>query len=119
MPIIDADTHVMESERTWDYLEGDDQRFRTAAVVVTDRVTGKDRPYWLVDGRLRPRGGDPQLPVAVKEMDDIPARLRMMDQLEVEVQILYSSLFLLFVTRRPEIEVALCKSYNRWLAEIH
>lgn len=31
---------------------------------------------------------------------------------------LYPSLFLRPVTTRPEVEVALCKTYNRWLADI-
>jgi predicted TIM-barrel fold metal-dependent hydrolase len=39
-----------------------------------------------------------------------------MDELRVDVQILYPTLFLHAFTARPEIDVALCKSYNRWIA---
>ena len=28
LPAIDADAHVIETERTWDYLEPSEQRFR-------------------------------------------------------------------------------------------
>ena len=28
VPIIDADAHVIETERTWDYLEPSDRKFR-------------------------------------------------------------------------------------------
>ena len=28
MLTIDADAHVIECEKTWDYLEGDDKRYR-------------------------------------------------------------------------------------------
>ena len=41
-----------------------------------------------------------------------------MDELGIDIQVLYPSLFLRPLTSRPEVELALCKSYNRWLAEI-
>jgi predicted TIM-barrel fold metal-dependent hydrolase len=40
-----------------------------------------------------------------------------MDELDVEVQIIYPTLFLREVTMRADISVALNKSYNRWLAD--
>jgi predicted TIM-barrel fold metal-dependent hydrolase len=40
-----------------------------------------------------------------------------MDELRVDVQVLYPTLFLHAFTARPEIDVALCKSYNRWIAK--
>jgi hypothetical protein len=27
-PIVDADVHVIETERTWDYLDSSDRKFR-------------------------------------------------------------------------------------------
>jgi predicted TIM-barrel fold metal-dependent hydrolase len=39
-----------------------------------------------------------------------------MDELRVDVQVLYPTLFLHALTNRPEVELALCKSYNRWIA---
>jgi predicted TIM-barrel fold metal-dependent hydrolase len=41
-----------------------------------------------------------------------------MDELGVDVQVLYPSLFLRPITNDPRIELALCGSYNRWLGEI-
>ena len=29
LPVIDADAHVIETERTWDYLEPSEQRFQS------------------------------------------------------------------------------------------
>ncbi len=40
-----------------------------------------------------------------------------MDELGVDVQILLPGLFLTWMTDRPEVERALCGSYNRWMAE--
>ena len=49
MAVIDADTHVIETQDTWDFLEGNDKRFRPVAVTSDD---GKNTPFWLVDGHI-------------------------------------------------------------------
>jgi predicted TIM-barrel fold metal-dependent hydrolase len=53
-----------------------------------------------------------------REAADIDARLAHMDQLGVDRQVLYPSLFLRTLTPLPHVDTALCKSYNRWLADI-
>jgi predicted TIM-barrel fold metal-dependent hydrolase len=124
MPIIDADTHVDETEETWQYLSESEQRFRPVTVsqhsAAEGQVPGYDR-FWLVDGHLRvrrirddKRTGTTQ---GARELSDIPARLRQMDQLGVDTHVIYPTFFLSRVTDRPEVEVALCRSYNRWLAD--
>jgi len=40
-----------------------------------------------------------------------------MDELDIELQVLYPTTFLHAVTSRPDVELALCKTYNRWLAQ--
>lgn len=90
MPTIDADAHVIESERTWDYIEDDKCR----PFLVTP---GGSRPQnWLIDGRVFNRGVnvDRGLPEAIREMRDIEGRLKHMDELDIDVQVLYPSLFL-------------------------
>ena len=39
-----------------------------------------------------------------------------MDELGVDVQVLYPTLMLSAVSEKPEVELALCRSYNRWIA---
>ena len=39
-------------------------------------------------------------------MDDINARLKHMDELDIDVQVLYPTIFLRPFTRRPELELA-------------
>lgn len=124
MPIIDADTHCDENEETWEYLEGSDRRFTPVTVVHQTSVEGQqpkgyDR-YWLIDGRLKlrrvrddVRTGTVQ---ATRELRDVQARLRHMDELGTDIQVIYPTLFLAAVSPRPEVETALCKAYNRWLA---
>jgi predicted TIM-barrel fold metal-dependent hydrolase len=119
MLTIDADAHVIESEKTWDYLEGGDRRFRPVPISV-DMPTGKSRNFWIIDGRLI--GGRDNIgkeaPKESRELADIEARLKHMDEIGTDVQVLYPTLSLRPVTDRPEVELALCRSYNRWLADI-
>lgn len=125
MTVIDSDTHVDETEETWEYLGESERRFKPVTVMqqaslAEGQVPGYDR-YWLIDGALRVRRirddvrtGTTQ---ATRELLDVPARLRHMDELGVDTQVIYPTFFLSAVTDRPEVETALCKSYNRWLAE--
>ena len=116
MPTIDADAHVIETERTWDYMDEADNKFRPMIVASQDG----QKQFWLVDGRVTPRGPiNAALPESTREMQDIESRLRHMDELGIDIQVLYPTVFLAPLTNRPEIEVALCKSYNRWLADIY
>jgi predicted TIM-barrel fold metal-dependent hydrolase len=75
----------------------------------------------VIEGKLEGKHRSNVMPnttEALREMDDIQGRLRHMDELGVDVQVLYPSLFLRPVTERPEVELALCKTYNRWMADI-
>ena len=90
MPTIDADAHVIESERTWDYVEN--TKFRPQLAT----PNGGGAQYWMIDGKAFRRGVnvDRRLSEADREMRDIDARLRHMDELDIDVQVLYPSLFL-------------------------
>jgi predicted TIM-barrel fold metal-dependent hydrolase len=114
MAVIDADAHVIETDRTWDYLEGAERRLRPRTV--SDGGEG----YWLIDGRVfaRRRNVGADTSVATQELLDIEARLRHMDDLAIDVQVLFPTLFLIPLTRWPAVESALCRSYNRWLADV-
>ncbi len=116
MPTIDADTHVIETDHTWEYIEGPEAQFRPALVSPNN---GK-RQFWLIDGKIFSRGVNinKEIPATSLEMRDMQARLKHMDELNVDIQVLYPSLFLRPLTARPEVEIALCRSYNRWLADI-
>ncbi len=118
MPTIDADAHVIETERTWEFMDESESRFRPVTVAST---TDSGKQHWLIDGKVFNRGSNvgKDTSEASREMKDIEARLRHMDELGIDVQVLYPSMFLRPMTNRPEVERALCKSYNRWLSEIY
>src|SRR5262245_3485994 len=50
MAVIGADTHVIETDQTWNYLDPADQQFRS--VVISPRGEG-GREYWYIDGKIR------------------------------------------------------------------
>ena len=122
MPIIDADTHIDETEATWEYLRDFEQEFKPITQHPS-RVDPSKTParYWLVDGHRQMRfvrdDGNTRTTVATRELLDVPARLRDMDAMGTEVQVLYPTLFLMEATERPEVSTALRRSYNRWLAD--
>ncbi|MEK7216095.1 MAG: amidohydrolase family protein, partial [Chloroflexota bacterium] len=124
MPVIDADTHVDESEATWEYLDEGDRRHTPSTLIHQSEIPGQQtrgfNRYWLVGGQMRlrrvrddKRTGTVQ---ATRELTDVPARLRHMDEMGVDVHVMYPTLFLAAISGQPEVELALCKAYNRWVA---
>lgn len=124
MARIDVDAHVDETEATWSFLTESERRYMP---VCTDpgvpTVPGDRRPHrlWLIDGgtRLRRWRDDVRTGTvqATRELTDIPARLAHMDELNVDVQVLYPTLFLGGFTARAEVDTALTGAYNRWMAD--
>jgi len=129
MPVVDADAHVVETEHTWDYLDPDDEKYRP---VVVQSQGSDETKYWMVDGKIRGRARGPVAARGLasgvsrrmvtddskRYMEDIPGRLAHMDELGIDVQILYPTMYINRMCDRPETEIALSKSYNRWLADI-
>src|ERR687891_419610 len=121
MKIIDADAHVVESERTWDFLDEADRPFAPRVVVFKDRSgPGSSDEFWKIGGRVFSKGRNIGHDTSreSREMENVKARLAHMDELDIQVQVLYPSLFLRALTVLPDVDAALCKSYNRWLADI-
>ena len=116
MAVIDADVHVVETERTWEYMEEAESPCKPEVVVPK---AGGDREYWLIEGRAFAKNTNigKDTPDEAREVSNIATRLAHMDALAVDMHVLYPTIFLRPLTRRPEAEVALCRSYNRWLAE--
>jgi predicted TIM-barrel fold metal-dependent hydrolase len=51
-------------------------------------------------------------------MDDVSLRLKHMDELGVDVQVLHNTMYIEPVAQKPDSEAALARSWNRWLADI-
>jgi len=135
MTVIDADAHVLESLDTFgeQYLDPTYGSRRPQA------VRSGQRDHWLIDGHLFPRyvgrgchiigtptgsGGFRTHPgVKVEgaldsnQLRDPAARIREMEREEIDLQVIYPTLFLLPLTADPAYGAALCRSYNNWIAE--
>src|SRR5512146_1093524 len=126
MGTIDADAHVIETMATFDHIEPQFRHLKPRIVRQTEgehaksNEGGLQKEYWVVDGRLQPKEHNigSNTSADAREMRDIDARLAHMDALEIDVQVLYPTLFLRPVTQDPTVETVLCRSYNRWLADI-
>lgn len=129
---IDADAHVVESEHTWDYLDPEDQQYRP---VIASARGDTRRQFWLIDGKIQgfrfPSFSEEELkrmsetagrqmaaPQEAREMGNVQLRLKHMDEVGIDVQVLHNTIFIQQLTDRPDAEIALCKSWNRWLADI-
>jgi predicted TIM-barrel fold metal-dependent hydrolase len=125
MRAIDADAHVDENEQTWEYLGEAERRFKPMHFDLGGGESGgpsdgRRHGLWLIGGnaRLHRFRSDQATGTtrATRELLDVDARLRHMDELGIDVQVLYPTTFLHAVTDRPDVELALCRAYNRWLA---
>jgi predicted TIM-barrel fold metal-dependent hydrolase len=115
MGVIDADAHVIETERTWSFMREEDRRFAPELLVSTKNGV----EYWRIDERVYANSNlGLNVPEEARDLTDVNSRLAHMDSLGIEIQVLYPSLFLRPVTARADAEWALCRGYNRWLAEI-
>jgi predicted TIM-barrel fold metal-dependent hydrolase len=133
MATIDSDAHVVESEHTWDFMDRADQKYRP--LIVRPRGEGGEE-YWFIDGKIRGlvrvvmtaqelvdvaerTGRVMQTPRETREMENVRARLSHMDELGIDIQVLYPTIFIEQITDKPAWEIAICRGYNRWLADIH
>lgn len=118
MAIIDADAHVVESEQTWSYMDTAERDLVPILLKIPGR-TGRGSVLWAIDGKLVDTGpvSETDAVKAVREMEDVDGRLAHMDELGTDIQVIFPTIFLRPLTTRPNVERALCRSYNRWLAE--
>jgi predicted TIM-barrel fold metal-dependent hydrolase len=117
MAVIDADAHVIENESAWDYMLESERPYKPRIVGAANGDPTID--YWYIDGRLMPRSNvEKNLPREAREMSDLAVRIEHMDDLKIDVQVIYPTIFIFPTARRPEADLALCRSYNRWMADI-
>jgi predicted TIM-barrel fold metal-dependent hydrolase len=134
--VLDADTHISESVPMWELLDPSLYERRPVIVSVpTDTLYKTRNAFWLIDGQIVPkpagRGGSvlitpsaaefqasrSDINQGVRELTDIPGRLSDMDRLHIDTQVIYPTLFLVYLTDDVELEIALCRAYNRWLGQ--
>jgi uncharacterized protein len=134
--VVDADTHIAESEAMWNHIDPAMYSRRPILARIPDDTWYQERnAFWLIDGQIFPKpagkasfslitpsaqkkeSGRGDIHLAVRELTDPAARLRDMDKIGVEIQVIYPTLFLVYLTDDPNLETALCRAYNRYVAQ--
>lgn len=134
--VFDADTHIAESEAMWAYIDEAMYPRRPVLAQIPEDTWYHDRnAFWLIDGEIFPKpagkgsfslitpsaqkkeSGRGDIHLAVRELTDPGARLKDMDKIGVEIQVIYPTLFLVYLTDDPKLEIALCRAYNRFVAD--
>ena len=130
--IIDADAHVVETQHTWNYLDGADKKYRPQLFQSAENPNAQ---YWFLDGRSigfrnatlseqelialsKTTGRTLQTAADARELRDVELRLQHMDKLGIDVQILFNTMWIARVADKAEAEIALCGAWNRWMAEV-
>ena len=122
MGIIDADTHIDETDATWEYITGADLPYKpTTTYPANPDPKLPPARYWMIDGKRQIRfvrsDKDSGTTVESRELLDINVRLKHMDALGTDIQVIYPTLFLMEATEKAEINTAMRRSYNRWLGD--
>ena len=89
MAVIDADAHVVEWERTWEYMDESERVFAPRVMVFKDQAQRPSRragEYWMIGGRVFAKDGNIGFDTAreTREAADVKARLAHMDELAVD-----------------------------------
>ncbi|HEY3169305.1 MAG TPA: hypothetical protein VGK57_18880 [Candidatus Binatia bacterium] len=133
-PVIDADTHIAESEAMWQMIDGNMYPRRPVLLSLPDdTLYGGWNATWLIDGNIFPKpvgkGGfrlvtpsaskiqsnRRDIQVACRQLTDVAARLA--DRGGITAQVVYPTLFLIYLTDDAELDVALSRAYNRFMAQ--
>jgi uncharacterized protein len=136
--LFDADAHTMMSPRMWETLPSEYRARRPRPTRVHDASDlGRWTNGWLVEGQIIPHalgpgsqpGNEPArvleefgassnseaFPLSSFDLSDPAARLRTMDFMGVDHQMLYPTTLYARMTRDPGFEAALMRSYNRYV----
>ena len=123
--IIDADTHVDESDATWSSITGADATYAPVGIAGDETnepsgLTPFGQRWWLVEGERHPRAtrDDAHHPTLERrQLDDVEGRLLDMDRMGVDKQVIFPTFFIRYGTTDPMAEAAVAHAYNVWIAE--
>ena len=135
-PFIDADSHIEDHDGIFEHLDRAFWHRRPKIVHIGDMIAHRtQRNYaWLIDGEMRPKMQGYQaschaspittdyarlkpVSTAIQGILDIDAYCAKMDEIQLDVATIYSTLFLQPLTRDPLFEDALMRAYNSHMAE--
>lgn len=132
--IVDADCHVIESEAIWEFIDEKMAHRRPTLVQFEDPINGRVANHWVIGGKLVPRPTGPGSAIvacppvteqealeddwACRSLAEPGMRLVHASRMGVETQIIYPTIFIAYMTGDVELEVALYRAYNRFMANV-
>ncbi len=126
MTVVDCDAHVEESVATWSFLEPEFYKLRPLPVVFPeDTCFGSHNAAWVIDYKLRffaanptsmKRASEKGISIPIQELSDVPARVAAADELGIDKQVIFPSIWLGTLAENVELEAALARSYNTYMA---
>src|SRR5712692_8710411 len=135
LQVVDADGHVIEPEAMFAYLEEEFRPHRPLPVMLPpDTPSGDANGVWLIEGKALPNiggvGGRTTFSVAGTQrslksaaslgdqtLEDVEARLAALDGFGIHQQIVYPTMFLVNAIQGVQLEAALFRAYNSYMAE--
>lgn len=127
MEVIDADAHVEESVATWQHLDPAFHARRPIPVTFPpDTSFGDFNAAWVIDNKLRQSSATPTsmriarkkgVAIPAQELTDVAARLADLDRFGISRQVVYPSAWIGCLAEDAELETALARSYNQFMAE--
>jgi predicted TIM-barrel fold metal-dependent hydrolase len=126
MGFIDCDSHVVECDETWDYFDPSERQYRPVPIELPTRlIAGQPMQLYLIGETLcrrfptdcRGAGVGTEHTEEVSHLRDPAVRLKKMDALGIDVQVVISTNFIAAHPDNPVVEAAVTRSYNRWILD--
>ena len=133
MSIIDADGHIIEPLAMFDELPKEYYGRRPIPVFMpTDTQRGDFNGCWIIEGKTYPNIGGPgntifyipedarskarDVSLASQTLADVEARLTDLDRFNIDIQVVFPTMFLVSSAEDVKLEGALFQAYNTYLA---
>jgi len=123
---LDCDTHVVECDETWDHFDPSERQYKPVPIELPTRlINGEPLRLYLIGDTLcrrfptdcRGGGVGVEHTAEVSHLRDPSVRVKKMDALGIDVQILISTNFIAAHPDDPLAEAAVTRSFNRWILE--
>jgi len=135
MSVIDADGHVLEPVEMFDELPEEFYPKRPLPVFFpSDTERGIFNGCWIIEGKTYPtigsRGGTifpipgtealkkRDVSVASQTLSDVQARIADLDRIQIDVQVVFPTLFLVSCAEDVKFEAALFQAYNTYMGRV-
>ena len=125
MGFIDTDTHVLECEETWDYMDPSERKYRPVNVTAEAPNGGLAKEMYLIGNTLCrkfPANGQGagmgfEYSADITHLKNPGLRVKKLDAIGVDAQIVISTNFIAAQLEDPYAEAAVMRSWNRWIAD--